>query len=66
MNVEDLDLKFAQKARENSAEFKRLCLLSLEWQAAHVNIEKLAECVNAEVFPPKQSFSFSRKMKGEK
>jgi hypothetical protein len=66
MRSEDLDYLFAQRARQNSASFKRLCLASLDWQAKHVDMHVLSKIVNEAVFRPKEerrSPSFSRKAK---
>jgi hypothetical protein len=65
MNSEEFDFKFAQKARANSTDFKRLCLLSLAYQAKTINTETLLDCINEGLHPPeRRSPSFSRKVKG--
>jgi hypothetical protein len=63
MNSEEADFKLARIARGVSKDFKRLCLLCLEWQAQHVDVSVLSRCVNEAVFPAKRSPSFSRKVK---
>jgi hypothetical protein len=61
--IEDLDYRIAAHQRSNSAQFKSLCAMSLEWMSKHVDQDVLREQVQLQVFPAKEvrrSPSFTR------